>query len=260
VLPGQINVQVVVAALLATILWSGFALWRRIPVSISQALFGGLLGAAWIGFGLEVIQQGGLVKILIGLFLSPLLGLAFGYILVQVCYTLATLASPHVNVWFQRGQVAAAFAMAVVFGSNDGQKMAGVLSLGLATGGLSHAIDGVDWLLGFSALAIALGTLVGGWRLIHTMGGKFYKIQPIHGFGAQIASASVLFGAGLLGWPVSGAQVMTSTIVGAGSADRLQKVRWGVVQQIMIGWALTIPASGLIGALFYLIIIRGAGT
>ena len=106
-------------------------------------------------------------------------------------------------------------------------------------------------------MAIGLGTLVGSWRLIHTMGGKFYKIRPIHGFGADLASDLILFGAAILGGPVSGSQIVTTAIVGAGSADRIQKVRWGVLRDIFIAWLLTIPLSGLVSALSYLV-IKGA--
>jgi PiT family inorganic phosphate transporter len=113
------------------------------------------------------------------------------------------------------------------------------------------------WVVVFSATAIGLGTLVGSWRLIHTIGGKFYKIRPIHGFGADMASNIVLFGAALLGAPVSGSQIVTTAIVGAGSADRIQKVRWGLFIDIFTAWMLTIPLSGLISALSY-VLIRGA--
>lgn len=248
---GSINFAVVIAALGGAILWSLFTLWLKIPVSMSQGLFGGLIGAAWVGFGHEIILIAGITKLVAGLFLSPFLGLICGFAAMHLCYALTASATPHMNIWFQRGQILVSFIMAMAFGSNDAQKLMGAIVLGLVTLNMLTPTQLPGWVIAFSASALCAGTLVGGWRLIHTMGGKFYKIRPIHGFGAQAASAGVIMGAGLLGWPVSGSQVVTSAIIGAGSADRLQKVRWGVVQQIAIGWLLTMPMTGLVSALLY---------
>ncbi len=212
------------------------------------------VGAAWAGAGRDVILGSGLSKALTGLFLSPILGLIFGYLVVQVCYALSASATPHLNRWFQRGQVLVSFLMAISFGSNDGQKLMGIIVLGLVANGSLTSFEVPAWVILYSTLALGIGTLMGGWRLIHTMGGKFYTIRPIHGFGAQGASAGVIFAAGMLGWPVSGSQVVTSAIVGAGSADRIQKVRWGVVQQILVGWFLTLPSSACASALIYYLI------
>lgn len=252
--PGTATPSMVAATLGGAILWTSLTLWLKIPVSISQALIGGLVGAAWAGAGRDVILRAGLSKALTGLFLSPVLGLLFGYIAVQVCYALSASATPHLNRWFQRGQVLVSFLMAIAFGSNDGQKLMGIIVLGLMAKGTLTSFEVPDWVILYSTAALGIGTLMGGWRLIHTMGGKFYTIRPIHGFGAQGASAGVILAAGLLGWPVSGSQVVTSAIVGAGSADRIQKVRWGVVQQILTGWFLTIPSSAIAATLIYRLI------
>jgi len=249
--PGNVNASVVLAALAGSIIWSLFTLWLKIPVSVSQGLFGGLIGATWAGFGAHVIMVSGLVKLLAGLFLSPILGSLCGYALVNLCYGLATFATPHMNRWFQRGQIFVSFVMALAFASNNAQTLIGTTVLGLVTIGTLDSFYLPEWVIIFTAGTMCLGTLVGGWRLIHTMGGKFYKIRPIHGFGAQAASAGVIMGAALAGWPVSGSQVVTSAIVGAGSADRLQKVRWNVVRQIAIGWVLTMPMTALVSALLY---------
>lgn len=248
---------VVIAAFIGAILWSGFTMWLRIPSSISQALVGALVGAVWAGYGSGAIIPLGLQKALLGLFLSPLLGLVVGYWLVRLSYWASASATPHVNRWFKRGQVLAALLMAMSFGANDGQKIIGVIVLGLVATGFLQSFSVPLWVIAFSAGAIGLGSVVGGWRLIHTLGGKFYKIRPIHGFGAQVASGAVILGASLLGGPVSGSQVVTSAIVGAGGADRVQKVRWSIVLNIVIGWILTIPVSALVGALAY-VLIEGA--
>lgn len=247
-----IDETAVIAALVGAIVWCSITLWLKLPMSISQALIGGLIGAAAAGFGGQAIQMQGLVKILVGLFLSPILGLFGGYLAVIVSYLLSATATPHLNRWFQRGQVIISFFMALSFGSNDGQKLMGVIVLGLVSAGITRSYVVPLDVIVFSGVALGIGTVMGAWRLIHTMGGKFYKIRPIHGFGAQVASTAVIWGSGLLGWPVSGSQVVTSAIVGAGSADRIRKVRWGVVWQILIGWLMTIPASAAVSAVIYI--------
>jgi PiT family inorganic phosphate transporter len=248
------TVQIVIAALIGSILWSGFNLWLRLPSSISQALIGALIGAAVAGYGGNAIFPEGLVKALLGLFLSPILGLLVGFWMVRLSYFLSASASPHINRWFKRGQVLTALLMAIAFGANDGQKIVGMVMLGLIATGFLQSFAVPTWVVAFSAASIGLGALVGGWRLIHTLGGKFYKIRPIHGFGAQVASSAVILSASLLGGPVSGSQVVVSAMVGAGGADRIQQVRWNVVQNIAVGWLLTMPVSALIGALAYRLI------
>ena len=248
------TVHVIIAGLIGALLWSIITTSLRIPSTISQALIGALVGAALAGYGIPALIPDGLIKALAGLFLSPLLGMIVGFWVVRILYWLSSAASPRINQWFKRGQVLAAMLMAISFGANNGQKIAGVLMLGLIATGFLHLTDAPTWVIAVSALGMAIGGIVGGWRLIHTLGGKFYKIRPIHGFSAQVASGAVITTASLLGGPVSGTQVITSAIVGAGGADRIQQVRWGVMQNIAVGWLLTMPISALIGALAYLLI------
>ena len=257
--PQATTLPVIGAGLIGAILWGLTALWLKLPVSISQALIGGLIGATWVGFGQHAIMTQGLTKTLLGLFLSPMLGLILGYLVVKFSYLASANASPHLNVWLKRGQVPLSVLKAISFSANDSQKIMGILVLSLIASGDLKEFTMPVWIVMFSAVAIGAGTLVGSWRIIHTMGGRFYKIRPIHGFGADLASDIVLFGAALLGGPVSGSQIVTTAIVGAGSADRLQKVRWGVLKDIFIAWMLTIPLSALLSALSYLV-IRGAVT
>jgi PiT family inorganic phosphate transporter len=246
--------HVVIAALFGAIIWCAFALWLKIPASITQTLIGGLIGAVWAGYGSQALMLPGLSKTFIGLFVSPIIGLLVGFFLVRVIYWLSQSATPHINLWFKRGQVLVSVLMAIAFGANNGQIIIGILTLALVATGLSRTFSVPLWVVAFTAITGGLGTLIGGWRLIHTLGGKFYKIRPIHGFSAQLASGMVILSSALVGGPVSGSQVVTSAIVGAGSADRIQKVRWGVAQQILVGWLLTLPSSALIGALMYLAI------
>lgn len=251
--PNAATVPVVVAALTGAIVWSAVTFWLHVPSSISQALIGGIVGAVTVASGWDAVQIPGLIRTLAALFLSPILGLFAGFWLVRLSYGLAGSASPRVNIWFKRWQVAVSVLMAIAFGANDGQKIMGMLVLGLLATGYTDSFAVPTWVVAFSAASIGVGTLAGGWRLIHTLGGKFYKIRPIHGFGAQVASALVMFGAAVLGGPVSGSQVITSAIVGAGSADRIQQVRWSVAKNILIGWLLTLPLSALTAAITYLV-------
>ncbi len=254
--PASTTPAVIVAALSGAILWSSFTLWLKIPSSISQALIGGILGAVWLDYGFSGGQIAGLNKTLAALFLSPLLGLIVGFVAVRVVYRLSVMATPRINRSFNRAQILVALLMAIAFGANDGQKIIAMMALGLMATGQTQTFMIPDWIITLSAAMIGIGSLVGGWRLIHTLGGKFYKIRPIHGFGAQFSSALIIFGVGMLGGPLSGSQVVTSSILGAGSADGIQRVRWGVGQQILMGWLLTMPISALISALIYQIIMR----
>jgi len=248
--------HVVIAALVGAITWCALTLWFKIPASISQTLIGGLIGAVWAGYGRQAILMPGLYKTMLGLFVSPIIGLLVGFFLVRLTYWLSDSATPHINLWFKRMQVLVSLLMAIAFGANNGQIIIGILVLALVATGLSETFSVPPWVVAFTAVSGCFGTLVGGRRLIHTLGGKFYKIRPIHGFGAQLASGMVILSAAVLGGPVSGSQVVTSAIVGAGSADRIQQVRWGVVKQILTGWLLTLPFSALVGALAYFVIER----
>jgi PiT family inorganic phosphate transporter len=252
--PQATTVRVLTAGLTGAILWSSFTIWLRIPTSVSHSLFGGLIGASWAGFGSHAIQTAGLSKILIALFVSPILGLFVALYMVRLIYFFSQWATPHINRWFNRGQVLASALMAIAFGANNGQIIIAVIALGLIAGDVNDSFAVPDWVTVVSSATIGLGTLTGGMRIIKTVGGKFYKIRPIHGFGAQLSSAGIIFSAALLGGPVSGSQIATSAILGAGSADRIQKVHWGIAQNIMMGWLLTLPFSALFAVIAYQLI------
>jgi PiT family inorganic phosphate transporter len=255
--PETTTPTVVIAALLSAIIWSSFTLWLKLPSSISHSLIGGILGAVWLDYGINSAQMQGLQKTLLALFVSPLLGFMMGYIFVKITYRLSITATPKVNKTFNRAQVVASMLMAISYGSNEAQKITAMMALGLLATGVTSSFVIPQWTIALGAGALGLGSLIGGWRLISTLGGKFYKIRPIHGFGAQMASAFILFGVGSLGGPVSGSQVVTSSILGAGSADRIKKVRWGVGRQILMGWLFTLPVSATLSAIIYQIIEKG---
>ena len=247
----SLNVTAMYAALLAAIGWNIITLKLGIPSSSSHALIGGLIGAVWAAEGLEAILWSGLTKVILALLLSPIIGLIAGYYAVKFVKFLGKRATPRINIWFQRGQIVVGLALALAHGTNDAQKTMGIMVLGLqATGNLDNfAIP--DWVIIISALAMASGTLLGGWSLIKTLGMKFYRLRPIHGFGAQTAASSVILGAAMFGGPVSTTHVVSSSIVGAGSADRFQMVRWGVINNILLSWFFTIPATMGFSALLF---------
>ena len=251
-----VTLPVVYAALLAAITWNVVTLLVGIPSSTSHALIGGIMGAVWAGYGFGSILMAGLIKILLALFLSPILGLIAGYYIVKLSYFLARGASPHINNWFKRGQLVTATTLALSHGTNDAQKTMGIIALGLVATGSLKTFSIPLWVILASAAAMGAGTLFGGWSLIRTLGGRFYRVRPVHGFGAQTASSAVILGAAMLGGPVSTTHVVSSAIVGAGTADRLSKVRWGVFNNIVMSWFLTIPAAAAMGALIYALIER----
>jgi PiT family inorganic phosphate transporter len=251
-----ISTKTLIAALGSAILWNLFTWYLGFPSSSSHALIGGFIGAVVLGSGWQVIHYPGLEKVLIALFTSPLIGYAFGFFILRVILTLARNASLNVNAFFKRSQIVTALALALSHGTNDAQKTMGIITLALVTGGFLEKFIVPTWVVLICATMIGFGTTVGGWKLIRTLGGKFYKIRPVDGFASQLAGASVIIIASLVGGPVSTTQVVSSAIMGVGAADRANKVRWGVAQDIAIAWLMTIPATILVGAGLYSLIIH----
>ena len=254
-----VTLLVIAAALIAAIAWNLITWFFGIPSSSSHALVGGIVGAVLVQSGWEALRMDGLSKVLIALLVSPLLGLVLGYVVMKMVLFLARGASPRINWFFKRGQWGTALFLGLSHGTNDAQKTMGVITMALLAGGVIGNFAVPTWVITISAGAIAIGTALGGWRLIRTLGGKFYKIRPVHGFTSQVTSGSVILGAALLGGPVSTTQVVSSSIMGVGSAERVSKVRWGVAGQIVITWGLTIPATAAVAALVYAVasLVRG---
>lgn len=246
-----ISTPVLIAALVSAILWNLLTWYLGFPSSSSHALIGGLVGAVVMGAGWQAIHIAGMQKILITLFTSPIIGFIIGFIVLRLVYFLCRNATPRINGFFKRSQIVTCLALALSHGTNDAQKSMGIITLALVTTGFLKSFEVPIWVIVLCASMIALGTAVGGWKLIRTLGGKFYKIRPVDGFAAQLSSAAVILGASLIGGPVSTTQVVSSTIMGVGAAERVNKVRWGVAQEIAIAWVLTIPASALVGAGVY---------
>lgn len=254
--PSVITLPMLIACLIGTIAWSLLTWFLGIPSSPSHALVGGLIGTALVGVGAGSLQMNGVVKALVGLFAAPLIGFGIGFILTRCIYFLAANATPHINEFFKRGQFATGVALAISHGANDAQKAMGIIVLALVIGGFLPSFNVPFWVMLISAAGMGLGTVLGGWRLIRTIGGKFYKIRPVHSFSAQFASTLVLLGSSLIGWPVSATQVISSALIGVGASERFGKVRWGVAGDILTTWILTIPASALLSAGIYWLIMK----
>ena len=243
-----ITLPVVLAGVIAAIVWNRVTWFLALPSSSSHALVGGLMGAAILAAGFKAIQPGGLIKIIIALFVSPPLGFAAGFVIMRVILSLAQSATPRINDWFRQGQIFTSIGLALSHGANDSQKTMGIITLGLVASGQLPSFKVPLWVVVVSAGAIALGTSLGGWRLIRTLGGRIYTIRPVHGFTTHIAATAVILSAALLGGPVSTTQVIGSAIMGVGASERISKVRWDVGREMLQAWALTIPATVLFGA------------
>jgi PiT family inorganic phosphate transporter len=253
----QVESQTVVAAaLVGAIVWN-LVTWRLgIPSSSSHALIGGLLGAAAAAAGTGAWNVGGIVgKVLIPLVSSPVAGFVIGLAFMVVIFNVFRRARPRVmNDNFRRLQVVSAAFMAFSHGSNDAQKTMGVMTLALVTAGVLPEFKVPLPVIVAAASAISLGTAAGGWRIIRTMGTRVVKLDPVHGFAAETTAASVIVVASHFGMPVSTTHVISSAILGVGSSDRFNSVRWSVARGIGIAWVLTIPAAGLVSALSFLVL------
>jgi PiT family inorganic phosphate transporter len=251
--PGVITIPALLCALGAAIGWNLLTWWLGLPASSSHALVGGLVGAAIASAGWHAVVVWGLVKILIALFLSPLLGMGAGFLVMRFLLFLCRRATPDVNRVFRFGQIFTSLILALSHSANDAQKTMGVITLGLVIAGAQNSFHVPVWVVLLSASAIALGSYSGAWRLIRTLGARVITVRPIHGFAAQLSGAAVILGAALLGGPVSSTQVLGSALMGVGSAERITKVRWEAGREMLWAWALTIPVCIGTGAgLFWL--------
>ncbi len=253
----HLNLNVIIAGLIGAISWNLITWVLSIPSSSSHALIGGLVGAVAISIGFSEIQLHGVLKVVLFLFLSPVIGFITGVIIANLVFLLSWKATPRVNNFFKKAQIATSLGLAMGSGANDAQKTMGVITLGLVISGLQRTFTVPFWTVLACALAISLGVALGGYRLIRTLGSKFYKIRPVHGFASQAASAVVILAASLLGGPVSATQIVSTSIMGVGAAERVSKVRWGVAGDLISAWLFTIPSAGLLAAGAYWLITTG---
>lgn len=249
--PQSVTPAITAAALASAVTWSLLTWFIGIPSSPSHALIGGLVGSALAAQMINQIQTAGIIKVVLSLLISPPLGFLVGMIFTRLVFFLARNASLKINWWFKRGQLVTGLGLALSNGANDAPKGMGMMALGLVSMGMMEEFQIPPWIILSSALAIAAGSLLGGWRIIKTLGGKFFRVRPVDSFCSQIASTSIILSAALLGGPVSTTQVISSAILGTGTAHRANKVRWGVAKNIALTWLLTIPANIALAWLMY---------
>jgi PiT family inorganic phosphate transporter len=251
----QTSLVMVLVALIGASVWTAFSSFSGIPVSVSHALIGGMLGVGIVAAGTKIVVTKGIVKVLIAMIVSPILGFLGGLILITLISWLFRRSSPHkTNIHFRRLQILSAAWMSFSHGMNDAQNAMGVITMALVSYGALTAFKVPLWVMIACALAMALGTSLGGWKVIETMGGKVFKLKPVHGFSAETSAAVVIGGMSLLGIPISTTHVISTAIMGSGSSQRISAVRWGIVRNIIVAWIITIPVSGIIAAFLYAIV------
>lgn len=254
VLPGVVDTHVVFGALVGAITWNFITWYYGIPSSSSHALIGGIAGAAIAKAGVASLLLAGIMKTVVFIFVSPLLGFLLGSLMmVIVSWTFRGFRPLKVDKWFRRLQLVSAGAYSLGHGGNDAQKTIGIIWMLLIATGYTQASAASPpvWVIVICYSAIGMGTMLGGWRIVKTMGQKITKLKPVGGFCAETGGAVTLFLATALGVPVSTTHTITGAIVGVGATRRASAVRWGVAGNIIWAWVLTIPASALVAALAY---------
>lgn len=264
--PRIVSPQVILVAVLAAITWNVLAWYRAVPSSSSHALIGGLIGAALVGGDIESIQWFNVLKIYEVLIFTPLLGFAIAFAVTRGLLAMLKQVRPTTaNRTLLRLQPWSAFGLAMSHGSVAGQAGMGLISVALfmlyslapETIGPLYGPGGRDefriphWVIVACSVAIALGMATGGWRIIRTLGGGLYRIRPIHGFASQVSSAAIIYVSSVAGFPVSPSHIASSSIIGAGAAQRMNAVRWTPVRQMMAAWVITIPSVAALSALMY---------
>ncbi len=252
--PGVVDVHVVFGALIGAITWNLITWYYGIPSSSSHALIGGIVGAVLAKSGASVLIAGGILKTVAFIFISPVLGFVLGSLMMVLVAWICRRARPsRVDRWFRRLQLVSAGAYSQGHGGNDAQKTIGIIWMLLIATGYTAAGDAAPpiWTIVSCYLAIGLGTMFGGWRIVKTMGQKITKLKPVGGFCAETGGALTLFLATALGIPVSTTHTITGAIVGVGSVQRASAVRWGVAGNIVWAWIFTIPASAFVAGVAY---------
>lgn len=256
----NVSQEVVVAALIGAIAWNIITWYLGIPSSSSHALIGGLIGGGIAQAGVNQIHWNVLKdKVVLPLIGSPIAGFIGGWLMMNLLLIIFAKSSPHfVGRFFRQGQVISSAFMAFSHGSNDAQKTMGIITLALIAADKIPAspFHVPVWVIIMSALAMALGTASGGWRIIHTMGTKLVQLTPVHGFAAETTAATIIETASRFGFPLSTTHIISSTILGVGSAKRFKSVRWIIARGMFQAWILTIPATAFIAFLSFIILTR----
>jgi len=250
--PASVTQMVVLAGIVGAIVWDLITWYYGLPSSSSHAIIGGLMGAVIAHAGLAALHAAGLKTIILALVLSPIVGVALGFLFMVIMMWAFRNKSPYaLNKGFRKLQILSAASMAFSHGTADAQKSMGVITMALVSYGLIETFAVPTWVKVACALAMAVGTAVGGWRIIKTVGHDFVKLQPVHGFCVETASAGVILGASAIGMPTSTTHVITSSILGVGLSKRLSAINWQIAYRILWAWVLTIPASAAVSYVAY---------
>ena len=243
----------VLAALLGAIFWNCLTWYFGIPSSSSHALIGGLIGAALAGEGVAALSLHGILyKVIVPLFASPLAGFFMGFVMMRlITWICSHMYRRTVNSTFRQLQLLSAGFMALSHGLNDAQKTMGIITLALFIFGEIPAVDVPLWVKLCCAGSMALGTAIGGWKIVRTMGHRIFKLEPVHGFTAEMSASVVIAGSSFLGAPVSTTHTISACIFGVGASKRLSAVRWTVAGQLVTAWVLTLPAASAVGFVSY---------
>lgn len=253
---GSVTQGVILCALLAAIIWNLITWYYGIPSSSSHALIGGLMGAGISKAGYDVIKfQGVTKKVILPMITSPLIGFLIGFFfMVAILWVCARAKPAVVNRYFKKLQLISSGIMALSHGTNDAQKTMGIITLALVSFGALPTFEVPFWVILGCALTMGFGTMAGGWRIIRTMGNKMIKLKPVHGFAAETSAAAVILGASHFGIPISTTHIISTSIMGVGSAKGVHAVKWGIVGNIVMAWVLTIPTCMFIAAILYRIL------
>lgn len=252
--PTAVTQEVVAAALAGAILWNLFTLLLGLPTSSSHALIGGMVGAAWSHSGWTAVKWSGLRAVLEAMVLSPFFGFAIGLaLMVFISWAFFRVPRSAATRLFSRLQLVSASFMAFSHGANDAQKAMGVITLALLSAGQIPTAEVPGWVIGSCAIAMGLGTAVGGWRIVRTLGMRIVKLEPVHGFAAETGAAAVLLMTAHIGLPVSTTHTITSSVMGVGAIKRLSAVRWGVTARIVFAWLFTLPGAAILSAGIYVL-------
>ncbi len=252
--PASVTQLMVAAALAGAICWNLFTLLLGLPTSSSHALIGGLVGAAVTHGGWSTVKFSGLRAVLEAMVLSPFCGFAIGLsFMVLISWVFFRVARAVATRLFKRLQLISACFMAFSHGANDAQKAMGIITLALLSAGQIPSAEVPTWVIGACALAMGLGTAVGGWSIVRTLGMGIVKLEPVHGFAAETGAAAVLMVTAHIGLPVSTTHTITSSVMGVGAIKRLSAVRWGVTRRILYAWLFTLPGAAALAAVIYLV-------
>ena len=256
IVPSAVDSYVIIAGLIGAVFWVYLTTYFGLPISASHSLIGGYVGSAVIAAGFKAVIFSGVIKVVLFIFLAPLLGMAGGFFFQLIVLHLFKKSAPsNVNKYFKKLQILSASVYSIGHGTNDAQKTMGIIALLLFSAGLLGKEFYVPfWVILMSHAAIAFGTLAGGWKVIKTMGMRITKLHPVNGFCAETAGSAVVIGSTIAGIPVSTTHVISGSIMGVGSIKRASAVRWTIARKIIWAWILTIPVSAIIGALSYAVI------